>query len=178
MILRVRLPPTPLMIRKSRRKDYPSLKQIAEMKFGQDFSEEEEFFEDTDISLVVEVDGEIAAFGTAGMITEEDHPELSEHMGQKTGMLFRVAVSPKFERQGIASQLAKERIEFLEQMGCDVILATAWATNGVAHVGKILERNGFEKVGEIPNYWEEFGCVRCGEKCSCTAVIFKLNMAT
>lgn len=165
-----------MKIRESTLEDYPGLRHIAETKFGEDFADKDQFFERGSISLLVELDDTIVAYGTAGIVTEDDHPELEAHLTEKTGMLHSVAVLPEYEGRGIASALAKERVERLKALGCDSIIATAWRSKqyGV-HVGRILERLGFEPVEELLKYWEGNDCVYCGDYCECDAVVYKLQ---
>ena len=165
-----------MIIRAARPEDYPSLKHIAEVKFGKDFAGEDQFFENGLLCLVAEIDGTVVAYATACIVDSETKSHLEEYFDGKTGLLSSLAVLPEFERRKIGTMLAKERVKRLKEVGCDSVIATAWRSEeGGVHVGKILDRLGFKPIDELLKYWEGNDCVFCGDYCTCDAVVYKLK---
>lgn len=95
------------------------------------------------------------------------------------GKLDGLAIEPAFQRQGIGRKLQTARLQALTDLGCTVIVATAWQhpVDGL-RAKKLLAKNHFEQVDYIKNYWQQDGlqkgydCSYCGPVCQCSAYLF------
>jgi hypothetical protein len=83
--------------------------------------------------------------------------------------------------RGLGAELDR-CIESLEQRGAKIIAATAWNSKRGIQAGSILTCKGFQKLFEVPNYWEKdsqdngYSCPDCGAPpCHCTAVVYIRN---
>lgn len=95
----------------------------------------------------------------------------------KIGYRSLTAVSNQFQGKGVASFLVEKGLHFLSQK-TDVVVCDAWKSE-TTHIGNILERNSYEVLKEVPQFWtaesinKQYQCGVCGAPpCECTAVIY------
>ncbi len=97
---------------------------------------------------------------------------------QNIGYIKTVAVDENFKNLGLASILIDKCMQQLAKEGVDAYFSTAWKHAGIINIASIMERFGFVKYSEIPNYWYEssisegFNCPQCGNPCHCSCVIY------
>lgn len=78
-----------------------------------------------------------------------------------------MAVQADYKNFGIASALVEHAIDLLSKSGVQGFISTAWKHAGKINIKNILERCGFRKRLEIPNYWREdsiekdYHCPQC-----------------
>ena len=135
------------------------------------------------------VDAELVAVQTVSVITETEAQQFEESCkrsgcsvdfaGQKIGMLISVVVKKEFRRMGIGSQMMKEGVKLLEQMGCSRCIATAWNSGLADSSATVLEAVGFRCVTTFEKYWAEESvsldceCPTCGSPpCECSASFY------
>lgn len=174
--------------------------QIAEQQLGDAYIDSAALKIDADhIALCAKVQGTVVAFATARMMQAdllvarfEDclgkdgialRPFQRRINGEKNiGLVASAATASDFMGRGIGAELIGRCIEGLEEKGANVIAATAWCSRDGVQAGPILECKGFQKLLEIPNYWEKdsaangYSCPTCGAPpCHCSAVLYIRN---
>jgi ribosomal protein S18 acetylase RimI-like enzyme len=93
-------------------------------------------------------------------------------------IIKQVVVNKAYQNQQIASLLLKKVLEILV-VNSNVIVCIAWNNNNRIALKNILERNLFNAIKSIPNYWyadsitNNYNCIRCGKPpCSCSAELY------
>ncbi len=100
----------------------------------------------------------------------------------RVGLLRTMAVDPLVRGRGIGDALVGARVDYLRAEGCEEAYVASWVWGARQQSLRILERNGFEPLGEVPDYWNQPGdppspCAVCGSVCRCSAVIMRLRLA-
>lgn len=93
-------------------------------------------------------------------------------------IIKQVVVDKVYQNQQIASLLLKKVLDILSDKS-DIIVCIAWNNNNRIALKNILERNLFNAIKSIPNYWRadslsnNYNCIRCGKPpCSCSAELY------
>lgn len=98
---------------------------------------------------------------------------------RRLGSLFASAVVPEARGQGIGSQLARARLTWLRERGCNYAIGISWQS-GLPHTSRpVFERLGFRMLSEsntffsdTQNQQQSTGCMICGASCSCPALLY------
>jgi N-acetylglutamate synthase-like GNAT family acetyltransferase len=162
----------------------PILELIVE-RMGSDFIDGEDLLKSLEdpeaINVCALVDEEIVGYGSATIENASDLVSLLDYtpegikVAERIGCLESVAVATKAEGQGIGTLLQKARVEQFYEMGLRFVYSTAWKSSKGVHVGGMLERQGFEPLKEIPDFYsEETTCPDCGLGviCHCSTVVY------
>lgn len=94
------------------------------------------------------------------------------------GLVKTVAIDEAYKNLGLASDLVQSILDELAEKDITCFISPAWKHAGVTNIANVLERSGFTKAIEIPNYWyessmrEKFECPQCGNPCHCSCVIY------
>lgn len=168
-----------------------SVLQIANEQFGEGFmaaSELEQYIDsDTHFCHVVLYGATVVGFslmqvGTLPEIARKMKGEADwflQYFSTYSRLAYRslTAVAAAFKGRGIANLLVKEGLAFLSHRA-QVVVCDAWKSS-FTHIGKILERNGYQVIKEVPDYWhreslqQQYQCAVCGTPpCRCTAVFY------
>lgn len=100
----------------------------------------------------------------------------------KVGVLRSSAVVSRMRRRGVGLRLVTERLLLLARESCTVAYTFAWDSGDEQSVRGVLEGAGFECVVSIDDYWQEplgketFECIKCGQPCTCTAVVMRRSL--
>ena len=89
--------------------------------------------------VVADIQGEVVGYAGLWVIIDEGH-------------ITRIAVDPKFRRQGIGQDLVKTLMEVGANSGCQSFTLEVMASNIGAR--KLYKDLGFEEVGFRPGYYE------------------------
>ena len=89
--------------------------------------------------VVADIQGEVVGYAGLWVILDEGH-------------ITRIAVAPKFRRQGIGQDLVKTLMEVGANSGCQSFTLEVRASNIGAR--KLYKNLGFEEVGFRPGYYE------------------------
>ena len=141
--------------------------------------------------ITLEKDGIIQGFSIVQVVSPE---ELKEILFceipkpilelEKIGYRKMTAVSPEFQRIGVAKRLFESGNNWMKEHGAEVILSAVWIKKGKTTFGQMLVKQGFEPLVFAKNYWKndslkrKFICPVCGEPpCECDAMVYaKFNV--
>ncbi|MBL4653485.1 MAG: GNAT family N-acetyltransferase [Flavobacteriales bacterium] len=94
------------------------------------------------------------------------------------GVLKTIAISTKFQKQGIGTILTKKSLEVLTK-STNNILSICWVLNGVVPYSRILIGCGLAELRKINSLWKKdslakkYDCTCCGKPpCLCNAIIY------
>jgi ribosomal protein S18 acetylase RimI-like enzyme len=110
-------------------------------------------------------------------INPEDTPEIIKHTN-KIAVLKTIAVSEKYQGIGVGTDLVKDCINYFKSKDLSAICSIGWKSKNGTNVERVLVRAGFDKLREIPKFWnidsveKKYNCPVCGNPCNCSAVIF------
>jgi len=174
--------------------------EIAEKQLGDAYIDESHLkTSDENVALCARVHATVVAFATARLVTSDQFlARITSCVGSnsaalrplerridgetKIGFIASAATDLRFSGRGLGADLIGRCIEGLEQRGAKVIAATAWVSRNGAQAGSILAYRGFQKLLDVPKYWEKdslahgYSCPTCGAPpCQCTAVIYIRN---
>lgn len=172
--------------------DFASITRIADAQLGKDYITEtflkEILDEDQSTFCIVTEDQNSKRVVGFSICKQIDYAELKKtckgneirelRFVQKIGYVKTVAVDENFKNLGLASMLIEECLSKLKSNGSEAYFATAWKHAGIINIASIMDRCGFRKMLEIPNYWyessikEKFNCPQCGNPCHCSCVIY------
>lgn len=179
-------------IRNAVKSDFAAITKIADSQLGKDYITEEFLREiiDEDKSTFCLVayntkTNKIAGFSISKAITYDEVKEISQSQNikelsfeDKIGFVKTVAVDSVCQGLGLGTMLVDKSIDKLKKDVMDSFISTAWKHAGIINIESGLDRCGFEKIMELPNYWYEsslkegFHCPQCGNPCHCSCVIF------
>ena len=180
--------------------DVSEVLQIAEQQLGDAYLEASSLKQSgKNVALCTRVDDCVIGFATGKLLETSDFlGKLEERVSadsQKAKQLTRrldgeheigfvasAAVKPEYAGRGLGAELIGRTITALEDLGANVLVATAWRSNAGVQAGSILEYRGFRKLFEIEKYWEkdslqhQYSCPTCGAPpCQCSAVVYIRN---
>lgn len=102
-----------------------------------------------------------------------------DFLGQKVGMLVSLVVAKKYRRRGLGSRMMQAGIKFLNNMGCQACIGTAWESGNSDSSATVLKAAGFQCVATFENYWSDesaslgYECPTCGPPpCKCSALLY------
>ncbi len=88
-------------------------------------------------------------------------------------------VAPEHQGKGIGTTLLRTVHDTIIGRGADKLIVTFKRGPTSAHVGRLMEKLGFEFWLKLETYWKarcdlgEFACVDRGETCTCEAVFYR-----
>ena len=94
------------------------------------------------------------------------------------GFIQSVAVNPQYSKMGIGQDLVSHLDIELQKKGANIILSIAWKNGDTVNISGVLKSLGYTESVIINNYWyddsqkNKYFCPRCGNPCSCSAVIY------
>lgn len=94
------------------------------------------------------------------------------------GLLENVGVMPEHRGRGIGFALLEARLEWLRAQQVGAAYSFAWHTPDGCPAGPLLERAGFRRIRELPDFYLEdglangYGCPYCGRECHCSAILY------
>lgn len=105
-------------------------------------------------------------------------PDLWPTKLNETGYFQSLFVSPDLQGQGWGPKLAQKSLSILKKIGAKGVVAHCWKESPHNSSLKYLEKVGFKKIIEHPNYWinVDYVCTRDGNPCRCTAIEMHLNL--
>ena len=95
------------------------------------------------------------------------------------GVIQTVAVAPEHRGKGIGTKLLRIAHDAIIGHGADKLIVTFKRGPTSAHVGRLMERQGFEFWLKLETFWKtrcdlgDFVCVDRGEACTCEAVFYR-----
>jgi ribosomal protein S18 acetylase RimI-like enzyme len=98
---------------------------------------------------------------------------------QRFGYRKMSCVSSKIRGQGIGEKLFHLGNNWLAKSKAEIALTTYWPSNINTNYQRFLEKNGFNKISELPEFWKldslkrNYTCPKCGEPpCICPAILY------
>lgn len=128
-------------------------------------------------------DNQVIGFITANTISYNEFTtsffENNELKEFKTiSIIKQVVVGTAYRNQQVASLLLKKMLDILIDKS-NVVVCLAWNNNNRIALKNILERNSFNAIQSIPNYWRadslirNYSCISCGNPpCTCSAELY------
>ncbi|MCI8612161.1 MAG: TIR domain-containing protein [Clostridia bacterium] len=179
-------------VRYAKVSDFPSITRIADSRLGKNYITEEFLREilnedDSTFCLVAynSENSKIAGFCISKQVSYAElkkiayGKDINELKFEKNiGIIKTVAVDERTKNLGLGSMLLGESLNTMAKQGVTSFASPAWKHAGVVNIASILEKCGFERAIEIPNYWYEssieegFNCPHCGNPCHCSCVIY------
>lgn len=96
-------------------------------------------------------------------------------------VIEQVVIAPSYRKKGYSTFLLNNALVQLSKQA-DCFICICWIKNEPNLMQKLLLKNDFKLIKEIPNYWKNdslkknYQCVICGEPpCKCKAEIYKLK---
>ena len=135
---------------------------------------------------VAELDGRLVGFAVGLVRSPEEVRELMRvplprhlALAGEVGVVKTVAVAPAFHGRGIGTRLTDACITEFRRRGVRALCSVAWKRGETVNIRGVLERRGFARFAEVPDYWtddsvrEGLRCPECGDPpCRCAAVMF------
>lgn len=111
-------------------------------------------------------------------------PDISETLAKKTvGSFSTLCVSEEYQGKGLGMRLSLERLRWLKERNCEVIVGVSWVSGKENNSARLFEKVGFEKVKQVDDFFYEsslknpFICPSCGNPpCKCPAILYRLNI--
>ena len=90
---------------------------------------------------------------------------------------YHIIVDPRYQHQGIASQLMAEGLKAAKDRGMKTVVAHAVEHDGIVNAKKLLEKFDFQEMYSVKDYWNSLEpgeyCKQCGNyHCHCGVVVF------
>ena len=170
-----------VIVRKLQRDEWPIVKAIAEECLGKGYLSWGGYH---DQFLAVLRDDKIVGFCSYDFYADEEVTGFllgGEAKQTEDAYIDTVAVLPEYRRCNYGTLLVGAAVGHLIQLGAHAVRVMAWWPKGKAHsnLGKCLERNGFEKIGELHNAYARgsdfaWNCTVCGPNtCECSAEVYR-----
>ena len=181
-------------------RDVSAVLRIAEERLGDAYINRSDLRTDVDnIAYCAKVKSIVVGFATARVVETEKLLRRIEEPVAKDLLLLRpikrriegessvghvsaAAITRSVEGRGLGAELIGRCIEGLEERSMNIMVATAWKSPDGFQAASILECRGFQKVIDIPGYWEKdsltngYSCPACGmPPCHCTAALYVRN---
>lgn len=134
-------------------------------------------------------ENKIIAISIAKVINEFDFyepflPGIGETLSKKiVGSFSTLCVSEEYQGQGLGLTLSLERLRWLKQRNCEVIVGVSWVSGKENNSARLFEKVGFQKVKQLDDFFIEgslknpFICPTCGKPpCKCPAILYRLNL--
>lgn len=106
-----------------------------------------------------------------GLMTEHWPHRLSE-----TAYFQTILLKPELRGLGFAKKLSQTSIEAFKKMGAKGIACHSWQESPNNSSSRYLKSFGFFDIALRNNYWEDWPCEICSEKCGCTAMEMYLDL--
>jgi ribosomal protein S18 acetylase RimI-like enzyme len=171
----------------------PQILALSDKQLGQDYLNIESLTKifthpNNYLSLAMDNNGTLAGFCLGYIIDSnrieqefkinlKDTPNIIKST-KKLAVLKTIAVSEKYQGLGIGSNLVKNCTEHFKRKDLGIICSIGWKSKNGTNIERILIGAGFEKLNEIPKFWnsdsieKNYNCPVCGNPCNCSAVIF------
>jgi ribosomal protein S18 acetylase RimI-like enzyme len=107
----------------------------------------------------------------------------NELQNTKVGSLTTLAILESHQGQGIGKKITVDRLNWLKEQGCKVIIGLSWVS-GLKHTSdRIFEKMGFRAIKKIDQFFKEssiqkpFDCPGCLSKpCTCAGIMYRLDL--
>ncbi len=146
---------------------------------------------DSDSAVWVALLGEaVVGIGVAQLVREFDFyaafdPAITTELaGQTAGSFATLAFVPQWRGRGLGQEISRERLAWLRERGCKVILGISWVS-GLGHTSdRVFEKSGFRAVKRVDDFfvdWSlnkpDFVCPVCGAPpCRCSAIFYRRDL--
>lgn len=169
--------------------DMADIQRIADNRLGSAYLSSSEFLDKEWVTYSAYKGNRVVGFLCASLfplaVFQHRYVALASLLGpgfltDPIGVMHVAAVDSSYERQGIGTALISHGFDALFGVEKPVtVVTTAWADHQGVHIGGPLNRNGFRKIGYLPDYWRAdslargYECPTCGKPpCHCTASVF------
>ncbi len=179
-------------IRQAKVSDFPAITRIADYQLGKNYITEkflrEILSEDDSTFCLVAYNSKTSKVAGFCICKQVPYSELKAMANGKEinelrfenniGIIKTVAVDERTKNLGLGSMLIGEGLITMEKQGITCFATPAWKHAGIINLNSILEKCGFERSIEFPNYWygssikEGFSCPHCGNPCHCSCVFY------
>jgi GNAT superfamily N-acetyltransferase len=106
-------------------------------------------------------------------------PRVVERLAShRCGNLSSLGVARESRGQGLGSAVLDAQIAWLAEQRCDLAVAIAWMSNLPPTSHEMLERRGFNCLGEVPEFYlsdslaRGWSCPSCGGGCRCAGRLY------
>ncbi len=100
---------------------------------------------------------------------------------EKVAIIEQIALVTEYRGKGLSNQLLNNSI-FKIEPHCDLVMSVCWLKATTTPMQKLLQKNNFNAIKLIENYWEtdsslkKYTCVICGNPpCKCSAEVYELK---
>jgi GNAT superfamily N-acetyltransferase len=96
----------------------------------------------------------------------------------KLGVIKTLAISKAYQNKGFGGKLFRALESRLKGAGVKKIIVPAWKDNKQIFLSRLLERNSYSPLIEIPMMWQgicdsgEYKCISRCDQCVCSAVYY------
>lgn len=137
------------------------------------------------IGWVTVNNSEIIGFSIGKILTREEAEETVPSMDlfnenvNLVGLFDLNVVKKSIEGYGVGTQQIKCREKYFRDNGITHMFAICWIRDEHPDSMRLLEKEGFNCINEIPNFWynetlkRNAECIDCGNPCTCTAGIYR-----
>jgi ribosomal protein S18 acetylase RimI-like enzyme len=139
--------------------------------------------------LVGFIDDRLVSVGCAEIIKEFDcykrfDASIGERMnGSKVGSLCTLSVHEDHQGRGLGQKMTSQRMGWLEDHGCDLVLGVSWVSGLIHTSNRVFEKFGFRAVSEVNEFYREdaemhpFDCPGCKvQPCECSAILYDYDL--
>ena len=181
-----------IKIRDVKIEDFARIIRILDSQLGKDYVSEDFLKEviddkkDTFCKVIEDSSNhQIVGVGLYGIINYDEVKNITQgrdinvlKFTPQIGLIKTIAIDEAYKNLGLASSLIQNLLGELSLKNVRCFISPAWKHQGITNIENVLEKNGFSKAIEIPNYWyessikEKFECPNCGNPCHCSCVIY------
>ncbi len=176
-----------IIIRTPEKEDFARVKAICEDRFGEGYISEKDFLNwITDYKYCKVAVSDDKVVGIVYLMPEDKETlakalKLDKNFVESVSNGKRVihsrcaAIDKAYEHRGISDILHREIFANINSGDFGAIFAPAWTYQGFTPMAKLLNKYGFEFIGEKENLWygmEGYKCIICGGKCKCKAAVY------
>ncbi len=178
-----------IKIRSAKMSDYDIINRLCDLRFGKGYLSVGEFsnwLKNPDLFLVLEYKGDFVGYVCFVPATPE---QIASYMKLPLESVLEVSSDPyvihcrstalfeSYEHMGFMKRLWDVILENTKKHGYKAAFGPAWEYNNFVPMDRLLSGLGFEKIAKKENLWyddENYTCIICNGRCSCSAVIYKL----
>lgn len=103
--------------------------------------------------------------------------------GKKVGSFSTLAVIESLQGQGIGQRISHERLQWIKEQGCEVVLGISWVSKLSHTSDRVFEKLGFKSIKRQDDFFKEsslkkpFDCPGCRKApCECAAILYRLDL--
>ena len=170
-------------IRKYSPQNWAEVKKITDDQLGKGYCKQADVEQAGNQAYIVVSGNNIVAFSYLRVrkVCELHVKVLSDYFraDRQVVELKSFAVTDAFKGKGIGHQMVKQIMHAGHHLGIKLFFTEAWKSKTMGiHSGRVLLKNGFTLIEEIPLRWhsesikERYLCPECGYPCHCTAALF------